>query len=325
MSKKFEEMSREERMKSLFPVAYAPSSLVPEQPQMSDVTNNSNNIAALGWKTVASKGLAIATAVFAPLDKFTTDYSESIVAFPSGASVTTTIEIAKSVGEAIKNATDWNVTAVKTEAVKIEINRYSRPFLITTAEMAQGSKIEGKLTVAIETVVKTIMDDLHTQIKEANPSVIGGLTVDKFTPEYVATDLSGLIIPEVTALIVSPTYLARLTPYNADSLKLENGVYGIGGIYKATGLDKLAEDGKSVGYMGYSNAIGIISRQPLMNPLPNGAIFVSQLGSVGGISLYLKQWSSPGVEGIWHSVEAAVGSVVAVPQNLRILSAGDPA
>ena len=135
----------------------------------------------------------------------------------------------------------------------------------------------------------------------------------------MATVLSGLIIPEVSALTVNPTYHAKLTPYNADSLKLETGVYGIGGIYKATGLEALSDDKKTIGYMGYENAIGIISRQPLI-PTENGAIFVSELGSVGGIKLYLKQWVVPGMEGVMHSVEAAVGTVVALPENLRLLS-----
>lgn len=71
--------------------------------------------------------------------------------------------------------------------------------------------------------------------------------------------------------------------------------------------------------MGYENAIGIISRQPLI-PTDNGAIFVSELGSVGGIKMYLKQWVLAGMEGIMHSVEAAVGSVVAMPESLRLLS-----
>ena len=57
-----------------------------------------------------------------------------------------------------------------------------------------------------------------------------------------------------------------------------------------------------------------------MIPTENGAIFVSELGSIGGIKLYLKQWVVPGMEGVMHSVEAAVGTVVALPENLRLLS-----
>ena len=245
-------------MKDLFPV----TNLTDQKPSM-HMTENTNSIAGLGWKTVASKSLAAVSEVFAPLDRYTTDYTDEIVTFGPGRAVTLTIEIAREVGEALKNPEDWNVSAVKTDAVSIECNRYSRPFLVTSYDMAAGSRLEGKLNKAIETVAKAVLKDLHTQIKTAAPEVISGVTLESFTPEYVATVLSGLIIPEVSALTVNPTYHAKLTPYNADSLKLETGVYGIGGIYKATGLEDLSDDKKTIGYMGYENAIGIISRQPL--------------------------------------------------------------
>lgn len=301
-------------MKDLFPV----TSMTDQKPSM-HMTENTNSIAGLGWRTVASKSLAEVKEVFAPLDRYTTDFTDEIVAFGPGRAVTLTIEIAKEVGEAIKDADDWDVSAVETEPVNIVCHRYSRPFLVTSYDMAAGSRLEGKLKKAVEAVVKSVVKDLHVQIKAANPQVISGLTLASFTPEYVATELSGMIIPEVSALTVNPTYHAKLTPYNADSLKLETGVYGIGGIYKATGLEALSDDKKTIGYMGYENAIGIISRQPLI-PTENGAIFVSELGSIGGVKLYLKQWYKPGMEGIMHSVEAAVGTVVAMPGNLRLLS-----
>lgn len=301
-------------MKNLFPV----TNLTDQKPSM-HMTENTNSIAGLGWKAVASKSLAEVSEVFAPLDRYTTDFTDELVIFDRGRPVTLTIEIAKKVGEAIKDATDWNVSAVETDPVDIVCHRYSRPFLVTSYDMAAGSRLEGKLKKAVEAVVKSVVKDLHVQIKAAKPQVISGLTLNGFTPEYVATELSGMIIPEVSALTVSPTYHAKLTPYNADSLKLEAGVYGIGGIYKATGLENLSDDKKTIGYMGYKNAIGIISRQPLI-PTDNGAIFVSELGSIGGIKLYLKQWVLAGIEGIMHSVEAAVGTVVAMPGNLRLLS-----
>lgn len=309
-------------MKDLFPV----TNLTDQKPSM-HMTENTNSIAGLGWQTVASKSLAAISELFAPLDRYTTDYTNEIVAFGPGASVTLKIEIAKAVGEAIKDAKDWNISDVNTEAVDIVCHRYSRPFLVTSYDMAAGSRLEGKLYKAIEAVAKAVLKDLHEQIKTAQPEVISGLTLDSFTPEYVATVLSGLIIPEVSALTVNPTYHAKLTPYNADSLKLETGVYGIGGIYKATGLENLSDDKKTIGYMGYENAIGIISRQPLI-PTDNGAIFVSELGSIGGIKMYLKQWVVPGMEGIMHSVEAAVGTKVAMPESLRLLTTAttsDPA
>lgn len=309
-------------MKDLFPV----TNLTDQKPSM-HMTENTNSIAGLGWKTVASKSLAAVSEVFAPLDRYTTDFTDEIVIFGPGRAVTLTIEVAKEVGKAIKDPEDWNVSAVKTALVSIECHRYSRPFLVTSYDMAAGSRLEGKLKKAVEAVVRSVVNDLHVQIKDAKPQVITGLTLASFTPEYVATDLSGLIIPEVSALTVNPSYHAKLTPYNADSLKLETGVYGIGGIYKATGLEDLSDDKKTIGYMGYENAIGIISRQPLI-PTENGAIFVSELGSVGGIKMYLKQWVLPGMEGIMHSVEAAVGTVVAMPESLRLLSTAttsDPA
>lgn len=227
-------------MKNLFPV----TNLTDQKPSM-HMTENTNSIAGLGWKAVASKSLAEVSEVFAPLDRYTTDFTDELVIFDRGRPVTLTIEIAKKVGEAIKDAEDWNVSAVETDPVDIVCHRYSRPFLVTSYDMAAGSRLEGKLKKAVEAVVKSVVKDLHVQIKDAKPQVISGLTLTSFTPEYVATELSGMIIPEVSALTVNPTYHAKLTPYNADSLKLEPGVYGIGGIYKATGLENLSDDKKT--------------------------------------------------------------------------------
>lgn len=315
MISKKKEKGRGIVMADLFPV----TNLTTQKPSM-QMTENTNSIAGLGWRGVASKSLAAVEELFAPLDRFTTDFTDEVVAFGPGRAVTLQIEIAKEVGAAIKDPADWNVSAVKTEAVSVECHRYSRPFLVTSYDMAAGSRLEGKLAKAIEAVAKAVMSDLHGQIAAASGvGQIKGITLDGFTPEYVATELSGKILPEVSALVLNPTYHAKLTPYNADSLKLEEGVYGIGGIYKATGMESLNADKKTVGYMGYENAIGVMSRQPLI-PIDNGAIFVSELGSVGGIKLYLKQWIVPGMEGIMHSVEAAVGTVVALPGNLCVLS-----
>lgn len=305
-------------MQDLFPV----SNLTAQKPSM-QLTENTNSIAGLGWRGVASKSLATVEEIFAPLERFTTDFTDEVVAFGPGRAVTLQIEIAKEVGTALKDPDDWNVSSVKTDAVSVECHRYSRPFLVTSYDMAAGSRLEGKLAKAIEAVAKSVMSDLHAQIKEAaGVGLVQGITLNGFTPEFVATELSGKILPGVSAMVVNPTYHAKLTPYNADSLKLEDGVYGMGGIYKATGLEGLTADNTSIGYMGYETAIGVVSRQPLI-PMDNGAIFVSELGTVGGIKLYLKQWIVPGLEGIMHSVEAAVGTVVALPGNLCVLSTAE--
>ena len=95
-------------MKDLFPV----TNLTDQKPSM-HMTENTNSIAGLGWKTVASKSLAAVSEVFAPLDRYTTDYTDEIVTFGPGRAVTLTIEIAREVGEALKNPEDWNVSAVK--------------------------------------------------------------------------------------------------------------------------------------------------------------------------------------------------------------------
>ena len=63
-------------MKDLFPV----TNLTDQKPSM-HMTENTNSIAGLGWKTVASKSLAAVSEVFAPLDRYTTDYTDEICNF----------------------------------------------------------------------------------------------------------------------------------------------------------------------------------------------------------------------------------------------------
>lgn len=301
-------------LKKLFPVMVAreTASTGATLPEM-DV-QSTNSIASLGWQAVAAKSLAAVQNVFAPLEKFTTDYTDEVVAFGPGMDVTLKVEIVTEAGAALKDARNWNLSALKTEAIDVQCHRYSRPFLVTSADMAAGSRIEGKLKKAIDVVLASVMNDIYGVVAAANVGT-KEVALAEFTPELVATELSAEISPEVDAMVLSPSYYAKLVPYSADSLKLSDGVYGIGGIYKASHVTAAGEN--AVGLLGGENGLTIVSRKPQM--MENAGIFVTELGKIGGVSLYLKQWFEPGIEGIMHSVEAAVGAAVGVKSSLKVL------
>lgn len=216
------------------------------------------------------------------------------------------VEVVKGAGEVLKNATDWEQTALVNVYAPVTLNRYSRPFCLYNSDIMKGERIATKLAAAVEAVVAGVVKDFFTVLNGTSANYVD-MTVDPatFGPEVVARDISGKFgdIGRVDDLILTPDYFAKLVPVNALSLGTAPGTYGIGEIHCSAGITTHAGYALRKGCMAVGFGLPDLSNMP--------GLAVRSLGTVAGIPLIVKSWVDTKTEGIWNSVEAMAGFSVA--------------
>lgn len=216
------------------------------------------------------------------------------------------VEVVKGAGEVMKDATDWEQTALSSAYAPVTLHRYSRSFCLYNSDIMRGERIATKLAAAVETVVSGVVKDFFT-VLNATSANYGSLTVDpaNFGPEVVARELSGKFgdAGRVDDLILTPEYFAKLVPVNALSLGTAPGSYGIGEIHCSAGITTYA------GFALRKSCMAVGFGLPDLSNMPGLA--VRSLGTVAGIPLIVKSWVDAKTEGIWNSVEVMAGFSVA--------------
>lgn len=226
------------------------------------------------------------------------------------------VEVVKGAGEVLKNATDWEQTALVNAYAPVTLNRYSRPFCLYNSDIMKGERIATKLAAAVEAVVAGVVKDFFDEIKASyDPDMQEKeLSLSTFGPEYVAHNISGIFGEggRVDDLILSPDFFAKLVPVNALSLGTTPGTYGIGEIHCSAGL------GMNAGFALRKSGVAVGFGLPDLSNLPG--IAVRSLGTVAGIPLIVKSWVDSKTEGIWNSVETMAGFSVAHKSSCAIFN-----
>ena len=218
------------------------------------------------------------------------------------------VEVVKGAGEVMKDATDWEQTALSTTYADVQLHRYSRSFCLYNSDIMRGERIATKLSAAVETVVSGVVKDFYAVIEDSfdgSPAALE-LNDSTFGPEFVAHNISGIFGEKgrVDDLILAPDYFAKLVPVNALSLGTAPGSYGIGEIHCSAGMVPNIK-----GYALRKSGMAVGFGLPDLSNLPG--IAVRSLGTVAGIPLIVKSWVDTKTEGIWNSVETMAGFAVA--------------
>lgn len=222
------------------------------------------------------------------------------------------VEVVKGAGAALKNATDWKKSALESDYVPVTLDRYSRPFGLSSYDIMHGERIETKLRAAIEAVVSAVVNDFYAT---ALNSGAANFTVDAatFAPEVVAQQISALFggSGSVKDLVLDPTMFAKLVPTNALGLGTEPGTYGIDRIHRSAGLNMATAPTSTAGLHGLAlRNGGIVAGFGVPDFGGMNGIAVRSLGTVAGIPLVLKSWVENGEEAIFNSVETMAGFAV---------------
>ena len=230
------------------------------------------------------------------------------------------VEVVKGAGEVMKDATDWEQTALDNSYVPVTLHRYSRSFCLYNNDIMKGERIATKLAAAVETVVSGVVKDFFDEIYNNFDPDMARCTVDlgTFGPEFVAHNISGLFgeFGRVDDLILSPSLFAKLVPVNALSLGTAPGTYGIGEIHCSARLG-VSGGVNCAGFALRKSGVAVGFGLPDLSNMPG--IAVRSLGTVAGIPLIVKSWVDAKTEGIWNSVETMAGFTVADKKSCGIL------
>lgn len=298
--------------------------------------NNLGGSAAPIWQIISPEAIDATSKKYFDLSR-TNHVVEGYIPAAPGVRPVVNVEVVTGAGGALKNATNWDQSDMDNKYVPVTMDRYSRPFGLSSYDLMHGERIQTKIGAAIESVVASVVNAFFTKVYSGAqpPDTLpgnggaGNITVDTtaFTPEYVARKISPVFggFGPVDDLILHPDLFAQLVPTNALSLGTAPGSYGIEYIHRSAGLNTTpASSGNSstVGLYGLilrKNAVAAAFGVPSFDELTG--IAVQDLGRVAGIPLVLKSWTNKGSEVIYNSVETLAGFEMANNNSAFIISA----
>lgn len=315
------------KKKQLFPELYNTAG-------SSNVGSNSlGQTADTLWQTVASTVIQKSELILAPLSELSTDLTNDIVVTPPGVQPTAYVEVVDGMGDALVNATDWEQSAATNRYVPVVMNRISRPFGLSSYDLAHGERIDAKLVAAIEAVAKGVftkfvaalaakMPTVATTDVAATATALGTKMLTGYSdidPVYVTKTLSPIFgeTGKVDNLVLGPNGYAQLIPTNALSLQLAKGTYGMGSIHESAMLSGVSTGMDVYGLAMRKNAVAFAGCRPYIDE--DFEIAVRDLGTICGLPLLLKSWTVKGKELIYNSVETMAGFAIANTDGVFVL------
>lgn len=285
--------------------------------------NNLGGSAAPIWQIISPEAIDAVSKKYFDLSR-TNHVVEGYIPAAPGVRPVVNVEVIDGAGSAIKNATNWDQSDMDNKYVQVTMDRYSRPFGLSSYDLMHGERIQTKIGAAIEAVVAEVINDFFTLLVSApcgpdgslpTSTAVGNIHVSaaNFSPEFVAHDISPIFggFGPVDDLILDPTFFAKLVPTNALSLGTAPGSYGVEYIHRTAGLNTPSPS-TLAGYHGFAlrkNAVAAAFGVPSYDELTG--IAVQDLGRVAGIPLILKTWTNKGAEVIYNSVETLAGFKIA--------------
>lgn len=288
------------------------------------------------WSIISPEAIDATAKKYFDLGR-TTHVVEGYIPSAPGVRPVVNVEVITSAGNGIKNATDWNQSALTNKYVPVTLDRYSCPFGLSSYDIMHGEQIRTKIGAAIEVVVSMVVNAYFNTALSAAPAgsaaatptatAAGRFIADPstFGPEVVAQQISAIFggYGPVDDLVLDPTLWAKLVPTNALGLGTEPGTYGVEYMHRTAGLNMAATAtlADTSGLLGLAvRRNGIVAGFGVPSYDDTTGIAVQSLGTVAGIPLILKTWTEKGKEIIYNSVETMAGFAVANPLSISLLA-----
>lgn len=335
----------EKRKKALFPTLFmSAEERANFKATMASQAVGSNNLGGSSsplWEIVSPEAIDATSKKYFDLSR-TTHIVEGFIPAAPGVRPVVQVEVVNGAGRALKNAFNWNQSAMQNKYVQVTMDRFSCPFGLSSYDIMHGERIQTKIGAAIESVVFAVVNTFFGTITSAmngvgtlpSASMPGNIGVDlsTFGPEVVAGQLSAVFggYGPVDDLVLDPTLWAKLVPTNALGLGTEPGSYGVEYLHRSAGLNMALSGVTETSTTGlYGVALrknGVVSAFGLPYYDELTGIATQDLGRVAGIPLLLKTWTEKGSEVIYNSVETLAGFKVANSLSVcAITSSGSPA
>ena len=204
-------------------------------PQMTNANAEGNTFGTTSelWKGVADKATDTIASVIAPVKNFILDVQPDLQVRNPEALPVVQVEVISGMGGAIVDNADWNKSEITNKYVDVKLHRISRPFMLTGYDLMRGERVETKVAAAMKEVAQGVVTLFMRGFTDSAKE-----TISKFDPETAAT-ISGAFgeMAETDTLLLDPANYAKIVPTNALALNPNaEGTYGIGHIYKSSGL-----------------------------------------------------------------------------------------
>lgn len=274
-----------------------------------------NSVTGLNWTIVSQAAIATLEEELSSLSRFSLDVSGDF----KGDGDSVKVEVIDGVGEALKNTAEWNKSDLKTSAVSVTLNRYSRPAGLSYTERKSGVQLVNKVQSLVRTVAKAFWKDVMEAIAGCGAEVVKVGDRGSFGPDALADQIWPSMANGADAVYLDRMYYSKLIPTNALGLNLADGAYSIpGGIHYVEGVGELA-GGAGVGFATRPDALAVATRLPVIDPALGVESQVVESPGLG-ISMLLKCWADQGTETVYLSAELLAGVAVGNKDHLRQLS-----
>lgn len=272
-----------------------------------DAQGNTLGSATELWKTVSEKYVDETKKILAPVKDLILDVQPDLQVRNPDATPVVQVEVVKSVGDALIDATDWNQSAIQNEYVDVKLHRVSRPFKLTMYDIMRGERIESKLGAAMNAVAQGVVGQFFAATSTAASEELTGFDAE------TAASLSGAFGAEAETdiLVIDPANYAKIVPTNGLSLdpKVE-GTYGIGKIYKS-----LITTGKNAIALNKDAIAGAVATPEVLMNQPGTS--VQYLGEIAGIPMLLMAKFDFDTQCIKCSVETLAGFALTSSKHIK--------
>lgn len=268
------------------------------------------------WSVVLEKAVDATAKVLMPIASTTFTTEEAFRYIPASAGEAKPniqVLVINEAGAVTKDGTsDWN-SAMQSKVVSVPLTRYSRSFGISMYDAMKGHSPEKYLTAVINAVKQEIAKDFVTTVTGAGNEV----EVSAITPATLAHTVSAAFgdYGDVESLVLTPANYAQLIPDSALSLKLTEGAYGIGAIYKSAGIPEGTE-----GYAYNRDGVAAAFARPAWAEMPGVEIYEFESE---GIPFRLKISADADHNILYHTVDVLFGCAIANSKHIAkvVLSA----
>lgn len=257
------------------------------------------------FSVVLSEAIDATKVTLAPVKATSFDVKEAFNYIPPSAGEAkpnVQVMVITDVGSVHKDGTsDWH-SDMQSKIVSVPLTRYSKSVGISMFDAAKGfEKTAAQVAALVERVKKDIVKDFAAVLNNTSNEV----EVSEITAATVAHKVSAAFgdYGDVESLALTPANYAELTPDSALSLKLTEGAYGIGGIYKTAGIPSGTE-----GLAYNKDAIAAAFARPAWMEMPGCEVYEFENE---GIPFRLKVSCDADHNILYHTVDVLAGFAIA--------------
>lgn len=284
--------------------------------------------------TLAERAMNTLESKLAPLDLFSTDFSDEPVADNArggGPRQTLQVELVKTAGDVLTNPTNFEVSNTENAAVSVVMNHLSRPVGLSAQDLNQGRRLMTKATKAAEAIANAVMDSCLSLVTTTNydnpvvnvPSLDPTLAeADRFSVKHLRALWASLKATPRHGLLATEAY-SNLLPGNLEAFRTPGDRTGIFGYDRLDWTDRFAAAGEGVaGFAANPAAMAVAARLPAdpgdakdRDYIISDTVTVESLG----ISVEYNVWFSRGTREHYLSYDVVFGAAVGDKDALTIL------